>query len=212
MSRDWLRFVRYRRGNAVPLMKDPIAVLSAEWLCDTFDMDVVVLIRHPASFAHSLMRQGLTHPFEHFLAQPLLMRDLLGPFEPELREFAVTPRPVLDQAILLWRIIHTAVLRFRDRRPNWLYLRLEDVASDPIETFGNVYERLGLTFDDAARGAIAAHSAPTNPAEVAAPSSIRRNSRASIVAWKTRLTEEEIHRVRSGVDDISGAFYSDAEW
>jgi hypothetical protein len=212
MARDWTRFARYRRGNAAPLMKDPIAVFSAEWLCDTFDMDVVVLVRHPASFAYSLKRNGWDHPFDHFLKQPLLMRDVLGPFEAELREFAAAPRPVLDQAILLWKIIHSAVARYRDRRPDWLYLRLEDVASDPLASFGKLYARLGLAFDEPARAAIAEHSEPSNPAEVRGPSSIRRDSAASIVTWRTRLTKEEIHRVRSGVDHISGAFYSDAEW
>ena len=212
MVRDWARFVRYRRANAVPLLKDPIALFSAEWLCDTFDMDVVVMIRHPAAFAYSLKRLNWAHPFDHFLRQPLLMRDLLQPFEPELREFAARPRPVLDQAILLWNILHSTVMLYRDRRPDWLYLRLEDVASDPEENFEHIYARLGLTYDETARAVVVAHSAPDNPSEAEAPESIRRNSRASIVTWKSRLTNEEIHRVRSGVEHISHAFYSDADW
>lgn len=212
MARDWARFVRYRSVHAVPLLKDPIAVLSAEWLCDTFGMDVVVLIRHPAAFAYSLTRRGWAHPFDHFLKQPLLMRDLLAPFEPELRAFAASPPPILDQAILLWNIIHTAVARYRDRRPDWLYLRLEDLASNPMTSFARVYERLGLTFDETARAAVAASSDSSNPAEDARPSSIRRNSRASIVTWKTRMTKEEIDRVRSGVGPLSHEFYSDADW
>jgi hypothetical protein len=51
-----LRLLRYRLGAYRPLMKDPIAFFSAEWLARTFGMDVVVLVRHPAALAGSLKR------------------------------------------------------------------------------------------------------------------------------------------------------------
>src|SRR5262249_14420834 len=62
-GRDWYRTERSRLTGARPLMKDPIALLSAEWLVETFDMDAVVLIRHPAAFAASLKRLGWKHSF-----------------------------------------------------------------------------------------------------------------------------------------------------
>jgi hypothetical protein len=51
---DYRRLRRWRGNGSRPLVKDPIALLSAEWLAETFGMDVVVLIRHPAAFAASL--------------------------------------------------------------------------------------------------------------------------------------------------------------
>ncbi len=212
MARDWRRFARYRRRGARPLLKDPIAIFSAEWLCDTFEMDVVVLIRHPAAFANSLIRLGWTHPFDHFVKQPLLTRDLLGPFEEELRAFAAEEPPILEQAILLWNVINHAILVFRDRRPDWVFLRLEDIALDPPGEFGKLYARFGLTFDERVLGTIDAHSDASNPAEADSPSDVRRDSRSSIVTWKRRLTEDEINRIRTGVDAISKEFYADADW
>ena len=43
-------------GFPRPIMKDPIAVLSAEWLAQVFNMDVICLIRHPAAFVYSLAK------------------------------------------------------------------------------------------------------------------------------------------------------------
>lgn len=212
LARDWMRFRMFRRLDAVPLLKDPIAVLSSEWLADTFDMDVVVLTRHPAAFAYSLNRRGLAHPFEDFLRQPLLMRDLLVPFEPQIMEYAAEPRPLIDQAILLWNIVYSVVEQFRRHRPNWTYLRLEDVARDPVTEFAELFRRLGLTFDERVRATILEHSDPSNRAEVASPSSVRRNSAASVETWKTGLTRAEIDRVRTGVESISKDFYSDSDW
>lgn len=212
LARDWRRMARYRERQSRPLMKDPIALFSSEWLCDTFDMDVVVLIRHPAAFVHSLANRGWTHPFDHFLKQPLLMRDLLAPFAGEIERFAEEPQPVADQAILLWNILHEAILRYRERRPKWLFLRLEDIAADPVRSFRHLYDTLGLDFNERAADTIASHSDSSNPAEERDPSSVKRDSRASVFAWKTRLSPEEITRIRVKVETIAAEFYSDVDW
>jgi hypothetical protein len=212
LARDWTRFRQHRARNAVPLLKDPIAVLSSEWLCDTFDMDVVVLARHPAAFAYSLQRRGWSHPFEDFLKQPLLMRDLLTPFEHEIRDFVAERRPALDQAILLWKIVYAAVEGFRNRRPNWQFVRLEDIAADPLAVFADLFVRLGLTFDDAVRTNIVRHSSSSNPALVTSPSSVSRNSAESVRTWRTGLSAADIDRVRAGVGDVAKNFYSDSDW
>jgi hypothetical protein len=212
LARDWARFRRYRLDHAVPLMKDPIAVFSAEWLCDTFDMDVVVLVRHPAAFAHSLQRRGLAHPFGDFLRQPLLLRDLLGAYEPEIRRHAAEPQPVIDQAVLLWNMVHSVVQRYRDRHTNWAFLRLEDVSRDPTTVFRDLFTRYGLTFNERVETTILEHTGASNPAQVASASSVQRDSAASILAWKTALTRAEIDRVRDGVEHVSKSFYSDSDW
>ena len=67
IPRDYRRLRRRRGSGRRPLMKDPIALLSAEWLADSFGMDVVVLIRHPAAFAASLKRLGWKHSFATFI-------------------------------------------------------------------------------------------------------------------------------------------------
>src|SRR6185369_8506201 len=46
-GRTWSR--QRRRGDRA-VIKDPIAVFSAEWLADRFDAHVITVIRHPAAF------------------------------------------------------------------------------------------------------------------------------------------------------------------
>ena len=50
MARDWYSFSGHRRRGSIPVLKDPIALFSSEWLASRFGMDVAVLIRHPAAF------------------------------------------------------------------------------------------------------------------------------------------------------------------
>lgn len=212
LVRDRARFARWRRQGARPLLKDPIAIYSAGWLADTFDMDVIVLIRHPAAFVNSIVTRHLRHPFDHFLRQPLLMRDVLGSYAPEIARFADVEQPLLEQGILLWNVLHTAIARYRRERSSWTFLRLEDVAATPDASFRSLYDRLGLVYDDAIRRTVAKHSAADNPAEAADPSSHRRDSAASVVAWKRRLPPADIARIRVGVEPLSKEFYGDDDW
>lgn len=210
--RDRYATARNRRRGAVPLFKDPIALFSAAWLADTFGMDVLVLIRHPAAFVGSILKQGWDHDFNDFLAQPLMMRDQLGPFQDEIRRYAEAPQPRLDQAILLWNLIHHQILRFRDDRSEWTYLRHEDLSREPVEGFRELYHRYGLTWTDEVRRTIEAHSGEGNPDITTDAASHKRDSRAAIVAWKKRLTPEQVDRIRTRTEPIAKGFYGDADW
>ena len=95
-------------------------------------MDVLVLIRHPGAFVGSILKQGWDHDFNDFLAQPLMMRDQLEPFEDEIRRYAGEPQSRLDQAILLWNLIHHQILRFREGRPAWDFRLHEDLSREPV--------------------------------------------------------------------------------
>jgi len=212
LLRDRARFARWRREGARPILKDPIAIYSAGWLADTFSMDVIVLIRHPAAFVNSVVSRRLAHPFDHFLHQPLLMRDVLSPFASEIARFADEEQPILDQGILLWNLLHTPIARYRRERPSWSFLRLEDVAAQPDASFRAIYERLGATYDAGVRRTVAEHSRTGNPAEAADPSSHIRDSAASIVTWKRRLASADVDRIRAGVEPLSKEFYDDADW
>lgn len=208
--RDFTRVERMRRSASRPLVKDPIALLSAEWLAKRFDMEVVVLIRHPAAFAASLKRLGWKHSFANFLDDGL--PEVLGPYEDEIREQAGRPGDILTQAALLWRVLYDAVDGYRERQPGWTFLRHEDASVDPVATFGRLYEQLGLELTPEARATIESASAPENPAELRTPHAVELDSAASLGRWREELTPEEIETLRERTRDVWPRFYSDAEW
>ncbi len=213
MVRDATNALRYRLRGARALLKDPIAVFSAEWLAEQFDMDVVVLVRHPAAFAGSLARLGWSHPFAHFLAQPLLMRDHLAAFEDEIRAYAGEERPILDQAALLWRMIYSVVRTYVARHPGWIVVRHEDLSRDPVGQFRMLYERLDLSFTPDVAWAIESHTGPANPREAPRGASAwRLDSRANVEAWRRRVGPADAERIRAAVEDVSRTYYHDEDW
>lgn len=214
LARDGGRFLRYRMQHARPLVKDPMALFSAEWIAETFDAQVVIVVRHPAAFASSIKLDGWTHPFSHFLNQPALMEDHLSPFREEIAAFAREEHDILDQAALLWRLVHHTVAEYRAHHAEWLIVRHEDLSRDPIDGFRTLYQVLGLSFTEEVEEVILRSTSQTNPVDRDANGRLflTRDSRANVDNWRRRLTPDEIDLVRTRVADISPLFYDDNEW
>jgi hypothetical protein len=214
MVRDARRFGGFRRGGVRPLVKDPVALLAAPWLADTFRMEVVVTVRHPAAFASSLKRMGWTHPFGHFLAQPALMEGPLAAYRDRVERFAADPPDVVDQAGLLWTMLHDVIDGYRSDHPGWTFVRHEDLSGEPDGEFAALCERLGVRYEGPVREHLLAGTGGDNPVEAVngRAHTLRRDSRANITTWRTRLTSDEIARVREATADVSPRFYGADEW
>jgi Sulfotransferase family len=213
LVRDGMEFARARLRRARPLVKDPIAVFSSSWLASTFDMATIVLVRHPAAFANSLQRLHWSHPFGDFLAQPALMEEQLQDFEGEIRRMAAVEHHILEQASLLWRMIYSVLLKYRRVHPDWVFVRQEDLARDPIGGFAQIFDRLGLEYSERIQDAVRWYSSGPADLERNPPAhAIRRDSRQTIQGWRQRLSPEERSRLRAGVEPLASAFYSGAEW
>jgi hypothetical protein len=145
-------------------------------------MQVVVLIRHPAPFAASLKRLRYGHDFGSFVVDGRVP-EVIGRYEREIREQAERPGDWLEQAALLWRILYGTVEDYRERRPDWTYLRHEDASLDPLGTFEGLYSTLGLELTPQARRTIEqSTSAEGNPAELRSPHDVRLASASSLAA------------------------------
>ncbi len=176
-------------------------------------MQVVVLIRHPAAFASSLKRLGWNFLFAHLLEQRQLMDDYLAPFHDDIARFAGWLPDLIDQVILLWRVMHHVIRRYQQTHPDWVFLRHEDLSREPLPGFRGLCDRLGLEMTRGVRGAIETYTSSENPREAGEKvvHQLRRDSRANIWNWRTRLRPEEILRIRKGTEDVAPYFYTDAD-
>ncbi|HEX2027137.1 MAG TPA: sulfotransferase [Nitriliruptorales bacterium] len=205
---------RARRRGARALIKDPLALLLAEWIARSSDSMVVVTVRHPAAFASSVKRLGWRLPLRYLLEQPALMAGDLRPFRAELERAASHDIDVIDHAILVWRVLNSVVHRYQNDHPDWNVVRYEDLADDPLGGFEDLYRRVGLEWSPDIRRAIAAANASGNVAEVAVgdPGGTRRDSGRAMWTWLHRLTVEEINRVCTGTADVWRWWYEESDW
>lgn len=207
------KLMYYRARDYTPIIKDPIAVFSAAWLAETFHMNVIVLIRHPAAFCSSLKIKNWKYDFSHFLKQPLLMSRYLGRFEDDIREYVANKQDIVSQAILLWNCIHYTISIYQKENPEWFFVKHESLSSDPVGQFHIMYEFLGLDFTSEVKSAILESSGSHNPTEQESGSNeFVRNSKENILNWKNRLTQDEIQRIKEGTCEISELFYTESYW
>jgi hypothetical protein len=197
-----------------PLIKDPIALFSTEWLAEKFNMDVVILIRHPAAFVSSIKRMKWPHDFSNFLNQPLLMRDHLSNFEKDIKVHIKSEHDIIDDAILLWRMFYYFINKLRKTNKHFIFIKHEDLACNAVNGFNTIFDRLDLEFTEKIKKIIINSTNSSNPTE--APQGVmhqlKRNSKGIVQNWKNRLSASEIKRVKDGVEDISGLFYNEEDW
>jgi hypothetical protein len=111
-------------------------------------------------------------------------------------------------------VMHHVVGMYRDRHPDWSFVRHEDLSEEPVKGFRDLYERFGLAWDPVAETAIVRSSSDQGRGEVPAHlhRTVRRDSRAARWTWVHRLTPEERDRVRHGTAEVAEAFYGEEDW
>lgn len=199
-------YIRALPSKGRVLVKDPIALISAPWLAQFLNAEVLITVRHPAAFAGSLKVANWTHPFEHFDRQETLMKTFLSPFRDQVKSFAERKRDIIDQAILLWNILYYAVHRYRQQYPDWVVVRHEDISRNPVGEFQGLFERFGLFFSESTAQQVLCSTSGSQQSLLA------RNAVENIHSWKERLTRQEILRIRKGTEQIAGLFYGNEEW
>ncbi|WP_326599678.1 sulfotransferase [Streptomyces sp. NBC_01803] len=205
--------VRGRRA----LLDDPYAVLSAAWFARRLGAVAIVLIRDPVTWSGSWRKLGWTTYFHELLEQPLLMRDLLGEHADELRAL-VGSQDELAKNAALWRVTYDAIDAMRKDVESLHVVRYEDLAGDPETGFGELYGTCGLTWDASARQAVRAatqaENAPTRAMSWSLRGGLSRtayqpmDSKAALVTYRERLTEEEIARVKELTADVRARYYA----
>ncbi|HJR18024.1 MAG TPA: sulfotransferase, partial [Gemmatimonadales bacterium] len=108
--KGWRTFLRHR--NRRPVIKEPHAVFSAAWFACRLSSNVVITVRHPAAVVSSWKRLGWDFDFTNLLEQPLLMRDWLEPFRPDMEAALSSEKDLVDRVALFWSIIYSVVSHY----------------------------------------------------------------------------------------------------
>lgn len=196
------------------LLKDPLAFFSVPWLAQNLGCQVVITVRHPAAVVSSRQKLGWRFDFSHLLAQPLLMQHYLMPFKETIEKYVAEDHDVLDESILLWKIIYHVAKQYREEHPDWLFVRHEDLCRDPMEQFQSLFEHLNLKYDTSIQSKIINSTSQNNPIEPANAEqhNLTRNSNELSKVWKQRLSEQQVDYIRQCVQPIADEFYSEDDW
>jgi hypothetical protein len=204
----WGSFALGRIQRRRLLFHDPFAIFSLDWFTERLDCAVVVLVRHPLAVVSGLKRLGWDFDFRNLTRQPALLEDLLEPLREQIEQ-ATASKSIVEQGSLLWRIVYSTVHERFASHPAVHVVRHEDLSLEPREGFRRLYEAVGGTYDEQARGTIDQHSSPDNPTELdrADPDARRLDSKANLANWRRRLSDDEIARILETAGPTAENFY-----
>jgi len=214
MGRDGSTFLLGKLFHRRPLLKDPFAAFSIPWFVERLGCQVVVTVRHPAAFASSLKRLKWPFDMRDLLAQPLLMRDWLAPYEEQMLACLEKPEDILQQAAVLWSMVYQIVWRLKEAGVPLLLARHEDLSLDPLGEFEKIYHTLGLRYTEKAKQRILESSSDANPKELKTEKrhSVRLDSRSNLMNWRKRLNEAEIEQIKALTWEVATCYYPPESW
>jgi hypothetical protein len=188
-------------------IKDPIALMSADWLYETFNLDVVILIRHPAAFVASLKVKQWEFDFSNFSSQLPLFKPELLKYESAIMEAVENKKDIVDQGIILWNVIHSLILFYQEKySKEWYFVRHEDLSIRPEDEFKKIFKYLDLNFDSKVTQYI------RESTKSSVKGRLKRDSISNITSWKQRLSEEEVDRVKTGTKSVWCHYYEEKDW
>ncbi len=208
---------RLRCGVVVPLIKDPIALLSAEWVAREYQSQVVVMIRHPAAYVSSIKRVNWRMPLSVFLSQPKFMETIPANLVSEVEEKAMSGQESsgynLEDAALCWKVFHSVIKRYQTEHPEWIFLRHEDLCQDYLSGFRDLFYQLSLRWSDEVGEMIHNHCGSQNSLSLDSRVHIlKRDSALTRDYWKINLRKDEVARVRKITAEIADVFYDGSSW
>jgi hypothetical protein len=140
----WFASELCRGTTTHTLIKDPIAFLSVETLAEKFKPQIVVMTRRPESIIASHLSRKWD--FSNLEIYVKTMRPLNIWTDEQLDETLDCRDSPVDRLAHMWRLLALWQIQLRDRHPDWVFIRHEDLVRNPEQGFRNICTRLGLEF------------------------------------------------------------------
>lgn len=208
--------LHYRIDNANPfkhrpLIKDPMATFAAQYLHRNFDMQTVVIMRHPASTIASYKRLGWRYNLRELTSQSKLMEQYL---EPVLGGLIIEKLTPIEEWSYLWLACYTVLDAYLQQNPGMIMIRHEDLSLMPMRSFEQLYHELNLPLTDKIRRHIDAYTRAGNPAgaPVGVAHALRRDSARNLELWRDIISPNELAQITEITRSLARKYYPSSHW
>ncbi len=162
------------------------AQLAIEWIAAGFDIDVVLLLRHPANVLASWMEVNLKDSrYSTLQNRPEVRARYVEPWGVPLPG----PEPV-EQMSWMIGLLLAAIEDAASRHPDWHIRTHEQLCADPPAEFRTLAEDLGLGWGENAEDFLVRHNTPGTGFAVKRVASELPDS------WRHRLDDDQVATLR----------------
>lgn len=212
-SKNIDELVNLSEKSLTQVLSEPLGLFSAEWFSKRYQADVLLVVRHPASFVSSLIRLGWNYDFTEWTKQDELMKLHLSEFKDELKN-PPKYKDILAQGILLWRGFYSVVRKLELQYPAWKVVTLEQLSREPVAEFEKLFKHYGLEFTENSKQIILEHTKAGNTvgAPVEGGDDHRRDSKKMVSIWRDRLSAEQVLKIKEEAKDVWVNWYKEQDW
>jgi hypothetical protein len=170
------------------IVKSVHVPLAVEWVADRFDIDVLVVLRHPANVLASWLELDLSDR-DRALDRLSAVQDRYA------RPWGVAPPgpEPLDRVVWQLGLLTTSLEEAAARHPRWLVRVHEELCGDPPAEFRRLFADLGLEWTDTVDDALEAGDRPGQGF------TLQRRADEAADAWRSRLGPDERASLRRGL-------------
>lgn len=193
-------------GNR-PLYKDPIGLMSAQWVAERLNAKVIVKLRHPAAFIASTLALGWGFDAKDLLRQSALVDNYLSPFKEELYRNVNEETSLFEQNLLAFKVLNHRIVQYYKEHSDWYFVRHEDLVAFPLEEFEKIYNYLEIPFETEVRKRL-----EDGVSKQVSKSPVTEKSTTNTKSWKSHLDSDIIDRIKEETAPYWQPFYSEDDW
>lgn len=192
------RFVSARRV----VFKDPIAFFSASWLAETYDADVVLMLRHPGGVISSYLALDWQAETPELIDH--MMPETREKLASEIAQWRENPDDRIGELILQWKIFTIETIALAKANPDWHVVSHEHLCDHPEEVFSALFRAFGLDYSEQVQAKIAQSTGATNIVDPKKHTqhNLNRQSKTLKVSWKKRLDAETLKRIETEAEPL----------
>ena len=208
----YLRLAKANPFHTSSIIKDPTGSMMANYLHHRFDVQPVVIIRHPVSLVASFNRVEWWPQSEKLLEQSALVNDHLNdtPVRPSLIDSSLPGR--VEDACVHWCLVNQVLLDWAERH-DWNVVRHETLCENPLSTFKTLYRDLGLPWSRHVRRKV--RTLTTGQSPKAKNNEVQDFRRESDSIFETRLrsiSKENREAIFNVTRDVALRVYSESSF
>lgn len=203
----YLRIARLNPFHTTSVIKDPTAHLLTEYLYQEFDVQPVIVVRHPVSLAASLDRVGWYWKMNGLLEYPTFVEDHLSN-ETEFLERSWSSH--LLESMAVWRVVYKALLSQAEQYPDWQVVTHERLSAEALTAFQELYKALDLPWSERIKHKIEKLTGGRNSAEARGNQAmdLKRDSANLFEMRRDSVPEDKRREIYDIVKDVALDIYS----
>ena len=177
-----------------PILKDPIALLSADKIVEEFNADIIITMRHPAAFVESAKRRldrTVNALGQLKYCQEDVLREELTPFYKDVLSWQPNDE-LIDQICLLYNLLNYHAKNISNDYDKVKIVRHEDLVRETEKEFVNLFDFLDINY------------------EMETISGIKDGvNDGTATKWKSRLNCEEKDKIKKLTEEVGDSHYGE---